>query len=359
MAKFILLEQTLRQKTNIPCAIALCPLGDGGRYLILPKAHKNPDTGKSGGSLFETVGGEYDQHTMQDRYEGVDAKFQLTVKADTAFDLQAKYSTIVGTSATLNAQTVVIEASQKITLKVGASFVVVDPAGVFLNGAMVNINSGGSPGSTIDATMTDPLDAGQADPGDPQDFIEKHPPWKGGGGRRTHTAKAHHGLTVTANKDGTLQVGKGIKVGGDKAYQDTVVSQLALMNDTKTGSAMITDYESTGKSMTIRPLVPAPNPPNAFASPTDVTKAGNGTGSDSTVDYNPSQWPNPVNAPNAPGDVVLFHEMTHAQHNAHGTRDMTPRADNFDNNEEFNTIGPENEYRDERGVPRRADHHTL
>jgi plastocyanin len=66
-----------------------------------------------------------------------------------------------------------------------------------------------------------------------------------------------------------------------------------------------------------------------------------------------------VNAPNAPGDVVLFHEMTHAQHNAHGTRDMTPRADNFDNNEEFNTIGPENEYRDERGVPRRADHHTL
>jgi hypothetical protein len=222
---------------------------------------KNPDTGKSGGSLFETVGGEYDQHTMQDRYEGVDAKFQLTVKADTAFDLQAKYSTIVGTSATLNAQTVVIEASQKITLKVGASFVVVDPAGVFLNGAMVNINSGGSPGSTIDATMTDPLDAGQADPGDPQDFIEKHPPWKGGGGRRTHTAKAHHGLTVTANKDGTLQVGKGIKVGGDKAYQDTVVSQLALMNDTKTGSAMITDYESTGKSMTIRPLVPTRRTP--------------------------------------------------------------------------------------------------
>jgi uncharacterized protein involved in type VI secretion and phage assembly len=320
---------------------------------------KNPDTGESGGSLFVTVGGEYDQHVMKDRYEGVDAKYQLSAKADTVFDLQAKYNSIIGTEATLNAQNVVIEASQKITLKVGNSFVVVNPAGVFISGAMVQINSGGSPGSTSDAELTDPLDAGIADPGDPQDFIEKHPPWKGGGGRKKRTVKAHHGLAVKANPDGTLQVGKGIKVAGDAAYQDTVVQQLALMNDTKTGNALITDYDSTGKTMTIRPLVPAPNPPNAFASPANVTNAGNGTGTDSTVDYNPSQWPNPVNAPNAPGDVILFHEMTHAQHNAHGTRDMTPRADNFDNNEEFNTIGPENAYRDERGVPRRADHHSL
>lgn len=320
---------------------------------------KNPETGESGGSLFVTVGGEYDLHVMKDRYEGVDAKFQLSVKADTAFDLQAKYNTIVGSEATLNAQNVVIEASQKVTLKVGNSFVVVDPAGVFISGPMVQINSGGSPGSTSDVDITDPLDAAMADPGDPQDFIEKHPPWKGGGGRRHHTAKAHHGLAVTANPDGTLQVGPGIKVAGDSAYQDTVVQQLALMNDTTTGRAMIDDYNSTGRTMTIRPMNPAPNPPNAFASPTNVTNAGNGTGSDSTVDYNPNQWPNPVNAPNAPGDVILFHEMTHAQHNAHGTRDMTPRADNFDNNEEFNTIGPENAYRDERGIPRRADHHSL
>jgi hypothetical protein len=198
-----------------------------------------------------------------------------------------------------------------------------------------------------------------ADPGDPQDFIEKQPKWRGGGGRRTRTARAHHGLAVTANPDGTLQVGPGIRVAGDRAYQDTVVGQLALMNDTRTGNALITDLNASGRQTTIRPLTPAPNPPNAFATPTNGTNAANGTGSDSTVDYNPNQWPNPVNAPNAPGDVILFHEMTHAQHNAHGTRDMTPRADNFDTNEEFNTIGPENAYRDERGVPRRADHHSL
>lgn len=320
---------------------------------------KDPETGKSGGSLIVTVGGEHDQHIMQDQYEGIDSKFQLTVKADVAHDLQAKYETVVGTKATLNAQEVVVEASQKITLKVGASFVVVSPAGVFINGAMVNINSGGSPGSTVSLTMTDPLDAVRADPGDPQDFIEKQPPWKGGGKRRTHTANAHHGLTVTANKDGSLQVGKGITVKGDQKYQDTVVSQLALMNDTKAGNALITDYQSTGKSMTILPANPPPNPPNAGATPADPAGAKNGKGSNSTVEYNPEQWPNKTNAPDVPGDVILFHEMTHADHHAHGSRDPTKRTDGFTTNEEFNTIGPENQYRDERGVRRRVNHGSL
>lgn len=320
---------------------------------------KDPKTGKSGGSLFVTVGGESDLHVMKDRYEAVDAGYQLSVKADTIFDLQSNWYTVVDGGATLNATSVVIEASMKITLKVGNSFVVVDPAGVFISGPMVQINSGGAPGSTSDAELTDPLDAGPADPGDPEDWIEKHPPWTGGGGRTHHTAKAHHGLAVTANADGTLQVGAGIKVAGNAAYQDTVVQQLALMNETKAGRAMLNDQNGTGKTMTIRPQSPLPNPPNAFARATDDAAAGNGTGSDSNVDYDPGQWPNPVNAPNTPGDAILFHEMTHAQHNSHGTRDMTPRADNFDTNEEFNTIGPENAYRDERGIPRRPDHHSL
>ncbi len=44
-------------------------------------------------------------------------------------------------------QKVVIEAGSEITLKAGGSFVKVDPAGVHLSGAGVNLNSGGSPGS--------------------------------------------------------------------------------------------------------------------------------------------------------------------------------------------------------------------
>ncbi|EKO3905647.1 type VI secretion system tip protein VgrG [Vibrio fluvialis] len=46
-------------------------------------------------------------------------------------------------------QKVVIEAGSEITVKAGGSFVKVDPAGVHLSGAGVNLNSGGSPGSGI------------------------------------------------------------------------------------------------------------------------------------------------------------------------------------------------------------------
>jgi hypothetical protein len=42
--------------------------------------------------------------------------------------------------------------------------------------------------------------------------------------------------------------------------------------------------------------------------------------------------------------------MTHADHAANGTVDNTPRTDGYDNNEEFNTIQDENNYRDERGA---------
>ncbi|TDK72109.1 type VI secretion system tip protein TssI/VgrG, partial [Vibrio cholerae] len=44
-------------------------------------------------------------------------------------------------------QKVVIEAGSEITVKAGGSFVKVDPAGVHLSGALVNLNSGGSAGS--------------------------------------------------------------------------------------------------------------------------------------------------------------------------------------------------------------------
>ncbi len=319
---------------------------------------KDPETGKQGGSYYLTTGDEYDLHVGGDRYEMVDKGYQITVTNDTIFDFKGNHTSIVGGGTTLNATSVTVEASMKITLKVGSSFVVIDPAGVFIKGAMVQINSGGSPDSTSNADVTEPNDAGTADPGDPPNWLATHK-GRGGGGHRHHTAEAQHGIKVARNPDGSLQVGNGIKVAGDPGYQDTVVQQLALMNQTRTGKAMLDRADASGHTVTITPETPPSNPPNAHAKPANATNAGNGTGTDSTVTYNPNEWPNPVNAPNTPGDVILFHEMTHAEHNSSGTRDATPRADNFDNNEEFNTIGPENQYRDERGVARRPDHHNL
>ena len=43
--------------------------------------------------------------------------------------------------------TVVIEAGVQLTLKVGGNFVDISPLGVCIQGTLVNINSGGAPGS--------------------------------------------------------------------------------------------------------------------------------------------------------------------------------------------------------------------
>ena len=47
----------------------------------------------------------------------------------------------------------VIEAGSTLTLKVGGNFVVIDASGVSIKGTMVNINSGGSPGSAGSPVM--------------------------------------------------------------------------------------------------------------------------------------------------------------------------------------------------------------
>jgi uncharacterized protein involved in type VI secretion and phage assembly len=332
----------------------------GGGGTDIKSSGAESDANSSGGSCFITIGGEYDLHVGADRYEAVDKAAQLAVKADAAYDLQANEGTIVGKIASLNATKIVLEAQAKITLKVGGSFIVIDPCGVSISGPLVKINSGGSPDSTTDLEFIDPADATQADPGEPDNFLELQPKRTGGGGRRKRTVKAKHGLVCSANPDGTIQVTKSIKVDAkDPAYAEAVIQDLSTIAATNSGKALLDSLDASGKSVTVRKQNPAPNPPNAFASPTNVTNAGNGTGSDSNVDYNPDQWPSPTTRTKAPGDVILFHELQHADHNAQGTRDMTPRGGNFTNNEEFNTIGPENKYRDERGVPRRNDHSDL
>jgi uncharacterized protein involved in type VI secretion and phage assembly len=331
---------------------------------------RDKDNRPFGGSAFTTVGGEYDLHIGDSRYEGVDKGYQLTVKTDTIFDLEANHTTIVGASSKLNAKEVVIEAPIKITLKVGSSFIVLDPAGVWIQGPLVNINSGGAPGVTADVDVTDPTDASAAEPGDQWNkrttTCDPHPAG-GGGGRRHHTAHARHGLAVTANPDGSLQVGPGIRVaGGNAAYKDAVVNDLATMDQTPAGHALVQNLDSSGHTTTIQPR-PAGSTPAATGTgyanepasrapgtPGTTDAAGNplpgaGTGSNSTINYNPSDWPLAGTRTNPPSDVGLFHEMTHADHAAHGTRDRTPRADGWGNQEEFNTIQDENAYRNQRG----------
>ena len=67
------------------------------------------------------------------------------------YDFQTDHATMVTGKAELNAREVIIEASQKIGLKVGGNFITIDASGITMNGTMMKLNSGGWGAETGDA----------------------------------------------------------------------------------------------------------------------------------------------------------------------------------------------------------------
>ena len=341
---------------------------------------------QSGGNLATTVGGNFDLHVGGDQFIGIDKGLYETVKSDVGEEYKSKHCSKITAARELNARSITLEALSSITLKVGSSFIVVNLTGITIQGPMVNINSGGAATPTSPFQMSGPFDAEHADTGEPG-YLDRPRPSGGGGGSRWRTVDGYHAPNVTRNDDGSYQV-QSVVVRGTPEYQQAVLTDLAQMSNTTQGQALLDRLEGTGQTTTITEQTPAPNPPNAFAGPGNSTDAdfqnatpagqpvfdgagqpindasgnqllGTGTGGPSNVGYNPDQWPDPTSDHNAPGDVILFHELQHSEHQQNGTFDGTPRSDGFTTNEEFNTIGPENQYRDERGVERRTNHGDL
>jgi type VI secretion system secreted protein VgrG len=58
--------------------------------------------------------------------------------------------------------TVVLEAGAQLTLKVGGNFIDINPAGVFIKGTMVMVNSGGAAGTGSGSSPKAPKTAAQA-----------------------------------------------------------------------------------------------------------------------------------------------------------------------------------------------------
>lgn len=82
----------------------------------------------------------------------------LTISGDLYIKSGSVYVNDAGTEIHIKAgQKVVIEAGTEISVKAGGSFVKVDPSGVSLGGAGVNLNSGGSAGSGSGFTGQGPL----------------------------------------------------------------------------------------------------------------------------------------------------------------------------------------------------------
>lgn len=350
-------------------------MAHGNRHIRV--GGKDPDTGKGGGDMAITTGGEYNLHVGKSRYEAIDAADQLTVEGERVASIKGKVTEVSSESWNISAPKIAIEASVKISLKVGGSFVVVDPSGVFISGPMVNINSGGSADGVADADMLDVADAASADPGDPQTWRALHYHAGAVRSRGHHTAAASHGLNVTRNPDGSFQITRGVRVRGTPDYVNRVVEDLAIINGTADGHARLKRIDGSGHQVTIQnydAANPKPAQPNAFAKPIDFANAGapgtpffdlsgnklgtgNGRGSDSTILYDPTDWPNPRCRNGAPSDALLNHELGHADNQTHGRQDMSPNGtDRFGTQEEINNLPNDNAYRRERGYHERIDY---
>lgn len=116
---------------------------EGNRHELVV-AGKDVNGKTVGGASFTTVGGEYDLHVGKDRYEKVDAGYQLSVKAKTQLDLQDDCVGVVQGVLSLSANSIVLQAATKITLKVGGRTVVINSSGTWLDGPLVPLQQGGA-----------------------------------------------------------------------------------------------------------------------------------------------------------------------------------------------------------------------
>jgi uncharacterized protein involved in type VI secretion and phage assembly len=179
----------------------------GNRHVKVVEG-KDKDGKTFGGSAFTTIGGEYDLHVGGSHYAAIDKDDELTVKGNTQLDLNGKLSVVVGQAMSVGALSIVLEATTQITLKVGGSWIVLSPCGVFINGPMVMINSGGSPQPSVPVTMLDVADAQAAEPGDKPAKRETdcEPQPKGGGKRGSHTSQIQPAPPCEATPDGKISV---------------------------------------------------------------------------------------------------------------------------------------------------------
>ncbi|MDD5763426.1 MAG: type VI secretion system tip protein TssI/VgrG [bacterium] len=112
----------------------------------------------------EMVEGDKHLAVTGDHNEKVDGTVSLTVGKDRDEKVGMKHALDAGQEIHLKAgMKVVIEAGTQLTIKAGGNFVDIGPGGVTIQGTMVKINSGGSPGSGSGASPDPPKTPVEAD----------------------------------------------------------------------------------------------------------------------------------------------------------------------------------------------------
>jgi type VI secretion system secreted protein VgrG len=131
-----------------------------------------------GGNLAVSVGGDHDLHVKYDERITVDKKRYEIVTGDVFEGYEGKKVTLITGKSEQNAEEIILEANTKISLKVGASCVVIEPALITIAAQMVKINSGGFGTETSDPDIACAMDAEYSDNGEPG-YLDR--PRTGGG----------------------------------------------------------------------------------------------------------------------------------------------------------------------------------
>lgn len=342
----------------------------GNRQEVIGYKVKDKDgETKSGGNLATTVGGSFDLHVYGDHYIGVDKDCYEVIKGNRTEGFDGYQQTAVKQKVEVNSKTITLEASQKITLMVGSSVIIVDMMGITIQGPMVKINSGGAGTPIAPAKIAGPLDAEHADTGEPG-YCDR--PYKGGGGGgrkwgttniqhapqvkyHTHTVKKDSKGKTVLDKDGKPVMVPGYSVGGDNLivqgddnFTSKTMDNLSELYNTPTGKKVIDDINKSKHKTTVVELDKKTAQENGGKQISDDQKAGEtaGKGSGGTVAYNPDVPYGPFEDQNGkkaplPNSSALAHELIHAKHAAEGT-DKLPNAEPAEptsNEEESQTIG--------------------
>jgi uncharacterized protein involved in type VI secretion and phage assembly len=291
-----------------------------------------------GGGKFVTVGGEYDLHVRLKRYATMNDDWYNTADGNVVFSSHKQVFVSADTFMTLTGPDILLKASKKISLVVGSSTIVVAPGGVYINGAEVKINSGGPPPGSIGALdVPTAVDAAQADPGDPPDWLAKQP--KGGGGKRgSFHVPSFDAPAVAMTKDGKMQVGgpkSNVLVDAkDPAYANNVIDDIsknsgdpAMQNLMNGGGQPVTITKPPANGQPGTPqTIAGTDPANATQAgqPTGRTGAdgkpevGTGKGAPTVITHDPAQY-KASNDPNAPkSDQALLGALQDANENGQG-----------------------------------------
>lgn len=244
--------------------------------------------GTSGGGDFISIGGEMDLTVGDSRYTEVKTDDHLIIDGNQITGIGGA-SVLSASAIAQTADVIAIEAKRKIQLVVGGAMLVITPAGVFTDGAILDHRN--APADQMDLPQIgEPFGAAGADPGEPADWLARQPKGGSGGGRRMHDLPRHVGMMVRPGPSGTLAAGgekggKGILIdAGDPPDADFVnktVGDLQDLRDDPETAKSLEEAEKRKHPVVIAPDDPStvqPGPHSQPADPQGATAKGKPTG---------------------------------------------------------------------------------